>query len=87
MDVEGEVWVAEGQKNQTTWRFLARIPQKLLYRKIREFDYQIEVFDLASRYFVLDVTEIEQQHERQLARSSAFAHQGLRVLALCAPDR
>jgi hypothetical protein len=55
VEVIGDVWVAEHKGAQTKCRFLARIPQKLLHRKIREFDYKIAVLDVKRKYVELDI--------------------------------
>ncbi len=38
IEIEGKVWIFEGQK-PSSCRFLAIIPQKLLNKKISEFEY------------------------------------------------
>ncbi len=59
IDVEGEVWIAEGQKNQTKCRFLAKIPQKLLHRKIRDFKYDIVCLEIEKKYLELNIEKLE----------------------------
>jgi len=56
-NVEGDIWVAEGQKRQVKCRFLTKVPQKLLYRKIRDFDYQIVTLDVERKYVELNIKQ------------------------------
>lgn len=57
LNVEGEVWIVEGRRSQTKCRFLARIPQSLLHRTIRDFEFEITVFDPSRKYLELEISK------------------------------
>ena len=61
VNVEGEVWIAEGQRCQTKCRFLARLPQALLHRKIRDFEYEVVCLDIGKKYLELNIERKAEQ--------------------------
>ncbi len=44
IEIEGKVWIVDGDE-QNECSFLAIVPQKLLYKKVREFEYVEIDFD------------------------------------------
>lgn len=55
VEVRGDIWVAERSNAQIKYRFLARVPQKLLHRKIRDFNCEIVVLNVARKYVELNI--------------------------------
>lgn len=59
VEVSGVIWVAQHRGPQTSCRFLATIPQKLLYKQVRDFDYEIIMFDIEKKFVEISISVSE----------------------------
>jgi len=49
INVEGMVWVMEGQKDVHKFRFKVEVPQNLLHKKIEDFKFEVLIFDFSGK--------------------------------------
>ena len=57
INVEGMVWVMEGQKDAHKFRFKLEVPQNLLRKKIKDFEIEILDFDLGGKKLKLGISK------------------------------
>jgi hypothetical protein len=48
IDVIGSVWVVDGQ-DQQSWSFVLHVPQKMLFKRIEEFIYSLDLFGVEEK--------------------------------------
>lgn len=55
IDVEGMVWVMEGQEEVHNFKFKMEVPQNLLYKEIEDFKFEVILLDFAAKKLELRI--------------------------------
>ena len=55
IEVEGMVWVMEGQKEVYKFKFKMEVPQNLLHKKIENYKFEVTLLDFSRKKIELKI--------------------------------